>query len=527
MIRNGQPGVVAHGPGRRSSRAIRRTPSTRAGCASAARRRCRSRITRTGSAAAQAAAATRGSGDVSAEISWDEAMAELVARLDALVGERRRPSLRSWRRPRRGRRQRWSSDSLAVRRAAAGRLRTVRRRRPAARQCAELRRDQLPTFDLARTRYVLGFGADFLGTWNSPVAQSAGYGACGRGSPAFAASSCRSKPRMSQTGASADEWVPVRPGTEGVLALGLAHVILQRQTAPGRARAAPARSSRVGAPGCRRSRRPRSRSSPAWRRRGRAAGAEFAAHGPAVAIIGGAPLAQTNGLFQALAVNALNALVGSVGRRAASLHAAAGAAGAARAIAARRCSARRPRRRCCCSTTPTRCLRRRRPGRCARRCAKCPSSSASGGSSTRRAPSPISILPDHSFLESWAESAPESGAARRWRPRPGRPCGRCYDTRATPDVLLDVGRRLKRPLDRRAVADLRGDAAGAAEAAPATAPASRATAAPAVAGTGLAPSRVSTATPSEYPFHFLPYARRRSTTARWRTCRGCRSCPIR
>ena len=41
---------------------------------------------------------------------------------------------------------------------------------------------------------------------------------------------------------------------------------------------------------------------------------EFAEQRPAVAIIGGAPLAHTNGLFTALAVNALNALLGSVGR---------------------------------------------------------------------------------------------------------------------------------------------------------------------------------------------------------------------
>src|SRR4030095_2670182 len=39
---------------------------------------------------------------------------------------------------------------------------------------------------------------------------------------------------------------------------------------------------------------------------------EFASNAPAVALIGDAPLAHTNGLFQALAVNALNALVGSV-----------------------------------------------------------------------------------------------------------------------------------------------------------------------------------------------------------------------
>src|SRR6185369_10369611 len=40
---------------------------------------------------------------------------------------------------------------------------------------------------------------------------------------------------------------------------------------------------------------------------------ELAEAKPAVAIVGGAPLALTNGLFTALAVNALNALTGSVG----------------------------------------------------------------------------------------------------------------------------------------------------------------------------------------------------------------------
>src|SRR6266850_191008 len=44
-------------------------------------------------------------------------------------------------------------------------------------------RDQLPTYDLGRARYVIGFGADFLGTWNSPVAQSFGYGEMRRGHP--------------------------------------------------------------------------------------------------------------------------------------------------------------------------------------------------------------------------------------------------------------------------------------------------------------------------------------------------------
>ena len=30
------------------------------------------------------------------------------------------------------------------------------------------------------------------------------------------------------------------------------------------------------------------------------------------------------------------------------------------------------------------------------------------------------ILPDHSFLETWVDAAPESGAPKRSRPLPGR-----------------------------------------------------------------------------------------------------------
>jgi anaerobic selenocysteine-containing dehydrogenase len=37
---------------------------------------------------------------------------------------------------------------------------------------------------------------------------------------------------MSQTGANADEWVYAKPGTEGLLAVGLAHVILSEKLRP-------------------------------------------------------------------------------------------------------------------------------------------------------------------------------------------------------------------------------------------------------------------------------------------------------
>ena len=174
----------------------------------------------------------RGTGQFTA-LSWDEALTELVARLDEAIGANGASSIAFLTRPRRGRRAELVAEFL--RRLGA----------PAAinfelfddgvlRRANELSfgRYQLPTFDLARTRYLLNFGTDFLGTWNSPLAHSAAYGAMRQGGPAGRAKFVQVEPRVSQTGASADEWIAVRPGTEGALALGLAHAIIAANLRP-------------------------------------------------------------------------------------------------------------------------------------------------------------------------------------------------------------------------------------------------------------------------------------------------------
>jgi anaerobic selenocysteine-containing dehydrogenase len=57
------------------------------------------------------------------------------------------------------------------------------------------------------------------------------------------------------------------------------------------------------------------------------------------------------------------------------------------------------------------------------------------------------VLPDHSFLESWTEAIPESGSLVAVASVAGPAMKPLFQTRATPDVLLEVGRTLKRPLD--------------------------------------------------------------------------------
>ena len=235
------------------------------------------------------------------EVSWDQALGTLLERLDAVAATPGGLAFVS--RLRRGRRHELVSEFLRRFGAPA----------PVAfevfddavlRRANELSfgRYQLPTFDLARSRYLVSFGADLLGTWNSPLAHSVAYGAMRQGRAGIKTKFVQVEPRMSQTGASADEWVAARSGTEGALALGLAHVMLRDGLRPasgaGRAGAlidgwpaglpafAPAEAEKLtGVAAARVERLAR----------------EMAAHGPTVAAIGGAPLAHSNGLAQALA----------------------------------------------------------------------------------------------------------------------------------------------------------------------------------------------------------------------------------
>ena len=90
----------------------------------------------------------------------------------------------------------------------------------------------LPTVDLGQSNYVISFGADFLGTWNSPVAQSVGYGQMRKGRPGQRGKFVQFESRISQTGASADEWIACPPGAEGAVALSIAHVIVNEKLRP-------------------------------------------------------------------------------------------------------------------------------------------------------------------------------------------------------------------------------------------------------------------------------------------------------
>jgi len=182
-------------------------------------------------------------------------------------------------------------------------------------------------YDWENTNYLLSFGVAFLEAYQPTVRNLRLYGFMRRGRPNQRAHMVQVDTRFSITAAKSDEWVSILPGTDGALALGLAYVIISeglydhdfvtrhtfgfedwtdeagaahlgfktlvlRDYAPGQVEAI------TGVPAGTIARLAR----------------EFASTPPAVAIANRSASMQSNGLFNQMAVEALNALVGSFDR---------------------------------------------------------------------------------------------------------------------------------------------------------------------------------------------------------------------
>ena len=170
----------------------------------------------------------------------------------------------------------------------------------------------IPSYDFANARYIVSFGADFMETWLSPVGYQNGFSRAhgfDAGRDATMAKFVYVGPRMGLTAMSADEWIAAAPGTEGMLALAMAQVIVRERLAAvpadvGRVRAAldantPERvAAAVGL-------EPR-----AITRLAR----EFAASKGGLAVAGGIAAQYANGAEIVAAVNVLNYVAGQVGK---------------------------------------------------------------------------------------------------------------------------------------------------------------------------------------------------------------------
>jgi anaerobic selenocysteine-containing dehydrogenase len=383
----------------------------------------------------------RGAGEFK-EITWDEAIAELTGQLDTLAAAKDQKSVAYLTRSRGGRRTALAAEFL---KAYGGPVpiacelfsEDVLRRANAI----SFGHQQLPTIDFARCHFAISFGADFLGTWNSPVSQSGAYATMRQGRPGTRGAFVQVESRMSLTGASADEWLPARPGTEGALALGIAHVILagKRPADAGRAGSAIDGWS-AGLPDFTPAKVEAITGVPAKK-------IERLAHTlverqPAVALAGGPPLAHTNGLFTALAVNALNALLGNVGQPGGTGFTAGSAKSEVRSLKSDVLASAKAL--LLDGANPV--FDAPKAWKVREALAAIPFIVSFGSFIDDTSAHADLILPDHSFLESWVDSAPESGSMEAVTTAAGPVMKPLYNTRATADLLIEVAGKLKTPV---------------------------------------------------------------------------------
>ena len=185
----------------------------------------------------------------------------------------------------------------------------------------------LPAYDIENVNYILSFGASLLEGGRVPQRTVSGYAFMRRGR-ADRGKLVVIDPRQGVTGAKADEWIPIVPGTDAALALGIAHILVRSGLfdsvftgeysfgfndfvdEDGRPHKGfksfvlenygPAQVEKItGVPAT---------------TMARLAG-EFAGNKPAIAILpgkGGLLNGSINGVYAAMAVHCLNALVGSI-----------------------------------------------------------------------------------------------------------------------------------------------------------------------------------------------------------------------
>jgi anaerobic selenocysteine-containing dehydrogenase len=165
-----------------------------------------------------------------------------------------------------------------------------------------------PYFDIARADVVLSIGAPILDTWRAPTHYTRAFADMRRGRPTRRGRFIQAEARMSLTAASADEWLPIRPGTEGVLARALGGLLLASATADA------VRRYRILFPGDAPSAADAAAICDVPEARIVAIAEELAASDAAVVIGGGSAAAHTSGLSNVAAALGLDILIGALGR---------------------------------------------------------------------------------------------------------------------------------------------------------------------------------------------------------------------
>jgi anaerobic selenocysteine-containing dehydrogenase/Fe-S-cluster-containing dehydrogenase component len=165
-------------------------------------------------------------------------------------------------------------------------------------------RDAVPSYLFAEAQVILNFGADFVETWVNNVHYPGAYARMHAFREGRAGTAIHVEPRQSLTAAIADEWVQNAPGTEGLLALAILKVLVDKGMAD---RAYAGIVAQVDV-----------------KRVADESGVDakaiehiaetFGRGKPSLAIGGGAAVSGSNATQTQIAINLLNAAVGNVGR---------------------------------------------------------------------------------------------------------------------------------------------------------------------------------------------------------------------
>lgn len=156
-------------------------------------------------------------------------------------------------------------------------------------------------FDLAGADVTFSFGSNFLETWLSPVAYTRGFAKMRQGTNRRGYL-VQFEARMSQTAMKADEWVPVAPGSEGLVAAALGKLVATQKIGTPPAAFSGVDVAKVA-----------QLSGVSQETLERLANIFAGATSP-LAIPGGAALAQANGLEAGEAILLLNALMDNLGK---------------------------------------------------------------------------------------------------------------------------------------------------------------------------------------------------------------------
>ena len=88
-------------------------------------------------------------------------------------------------------------------------------------------RASVPQYDFGRADLIVSFGADFLETWLSTVSQSRAFAEARRPGDGRTVRAVHFEPRLSLTASSADEWIRIEPGADGIVAAAMVRTIVE------------------------------------------------------------------------------------------------------------------------------------------------------------------------------------------------------------------------------------------------------------------------------------------------------------